>query len=104
MIMINDLPINKVHYFELCFCCRTKCCKSILIDVYVSVFTEVTFVTDPLDDEYDCAGYSLRHYNETRIDQRLESIENAVSLYDQLGYYQHLIFYDHCIFASYLAC
>lgn len=34
----------------------------------------------------DCAGYSLRHYNETRIDQRLESIENAVSVYHQRRY------------------
>ncbi|ESQ36426.1 hypothetical protein EUTSA_v10008833mg [Eutrema salsugineum] len=25
-----------------------------------------------------CIGYSLRHYNETRINQRLESIENAM--------------------------
>lgn len=27
------------------------------------------------------AGYSIRHYHETKVDQRLESIERAVSIF-----------------------
>lgn len=50
--------------------------------IFVSVYTESNELHDRVANQWmnDYAGYSLRHYNETRINQRLESIENAVSV------------------------
>lgn len=104
--MITHLPITKFTTLSFVFVLYLVL-QEYLIDEFVSVDTElIDFLwlsCYALDDEYDCAGYSLRHYNETRIDQRLESIENAVSLYDQQDTF-NILFLSSLYTASYLAC